>query len=349
MALLFTLPFLSFFLLPPSLPGLLFCFAAFGCLPLLPSLREALLPTDLEPYYIDTNYEKDPRIFSNSFRQKIEIIVSQRSLGSRGVLELEQGWREKCLHYYTHLILGRNARLTHPGLIKGNALFLAGAAARSELYVRQNIIARENVQLRALAANGTFIALPGHLTVMRWLDSEGSMVIGQESNITWATSNRTLLLGPGCQLKTLFAPTVRVVSQEQLIENWQQILLNSPSYDQHAIRTTNEELPVFFDKHWATGAIVQGHIKSETDIAIEENCLIAGNIIGHNIVIGKNCRILGNIFALGSITIMPGSTIGHHCSLKTIYARQKVYLHCNVTLHGKALAEKGLHTLYPLP
>ncbi|MGQ9557955.1 MAG: hypothetical protein ACUVTU_08355 [Desulfurispora sp.] len=313
-------------------------------------MREALWPTDLEPYHIDINYEKDPRVFSNSFRQKVAAATNHHYLGNRGKIELEQGlWREKYLLYYTHLILNRLARLSHPCLIKGNALFLGGTVAHSELYVRQNVLVRENVKLRALATDGTFVALPGHLTVMRWLDSGGSMVIGQQSSVTQATSKRTLLLGPGCRLNILFAPTVRIVFQEQLIENWRQLLQASPHPHHRPFQTASADLPVYPDKHIASGTTVAGHIKCEADIHIEDNCLIAGNILGHSITVGNNCCILGNIFALGSITIMPGSTIGQPHLLKTIYARQKIILHGNVTLHGKALAEKGLFTMNPLP
>jgi len=258
-------------------------------------------------------------------------------------------------------------------IVRGSFRCLAGCVFNREIYIQGDAKVGAGTQLQAIAVDGNLI-LGHHIQVMRWVDCQGSMEIGEKSIIhSRATAGKSLLLQNGTQVKSAFAPLVHTfgvgAGQSAKFEqaappeiNFPAGILNleneSPSsltLDSKLLKKLSHDcwiyngdfrpsqplrvetkLIVQGDCDIPSGSILEKDIKSKRSLSIGAGSICRGNLISdHAMWIGHSCQFYGIVHAGQTLRICAGARGGTENSNVSAFAEETLTVEENVIIHGK--------------
>jgi carbonic anhydrase/acetyltransferase-like protein (isoleucine patch superfamily) len=309
-----------------------------------------------KPIYINQKREKDPRYFAHSFSQMFEkkwknydgtgsILLSHEE----SIIESDKikEYSEVC----ESVIFAENEDFSPP---ERRTVFI------KEIYAKKNAYIHGELQIRAIACIQNMYISNG-TEIIRWVDAEGLLVIGDHCNLgISATSGLELVVGKNCKFHRLYAPKIRIgqyhdKENSEPLQNKdpkiyrlvpkKEIKRNLKYLDDTMLNENNIADFSIVSKHDVVileDLILQGHIRSQKGVQICDNAVVCGNIFAEeDIVIGINACILGNIFTQGNITFEKGAVVGQKDRIYSIISRGRIEFAEDSFVYGYVSSEAG--------
>lgn len=320
---------------------------------LLPIVTSALSNEhDEEILEINQDNTKDPRYFSNSFKRKF--LTAYRQYEATGEFVMS---RKEDLHVET--VIHHSEALTSDKMLylKENCTYAAHSTFNKEIYAERSICIGNNTTVRGIAAEEQVIT-GERLNVIRWIDGDQMVRIGDYSNLGQSVSSGELVVvGRQTSFRRLFAPRLffghdqemrihvelpSVIVNSNIVRDCHIILPDGDtnSYEFEGTIVTDKDVKV------TNGMIIKGAISTQGNIMIESNCIVHGNMFAEkNIFIGKSSKIYGTIFSQENITLSDEVEVGVQGKIKSIVARETITIGTNVNVYGYISCEKGGKTL----
>ena len=267
-------------------------------------------------------------------------------------------------------------------VVEGDFSCGAGSTLAREVCVRGNASIGTDSLVQALAADGDLL-LGDRTAVARWLDSNGELTLGAESNVgARVTSLKRIRLGSGARSSSLYAPEVvspgwdgQFPNQAEASSGLLEIVfpdasesadpslkaagLDSKNFHQLgpdtwlykgdlrplvAVRLA-KKLVVRGDCHLPDSSVVEADIKVSKSLALGPSCVSKGNLVaGKNIYLARACRFSGLIHAGASLLLSRETRGLREQGPVAVYAHDTLSLENNVAVRGK-LAAGGLVTV----
>jgi len=303
-----------------------------------------------EPIFINQSKIKDPRYFAKSFTKsffdrwsvydnsgKIKISKSE-DLDLADLVEKFDG-------EYNNVI----ASEFYDFIPSGHARF------NKEIMVMQNAYLYGDIQIRAIKCMKDMIIGQG-ITVLRWVDAEGYLMIREHSDAGLsASSAHALGIGKNVKFKRLFAPVINIaMPQVKEIDPTKDIYGLIPNNHVRRDLDTVGEFDVDESRIWdysiasnqqvsiQEDIIIQGHVRSVKGVRLLDRSIVCGNIFANqDIYIGRDVTVLGNIFTHGNIYLQDNVEIGQPHRISSIVASGTIDFGLNTRVFGYVHSEKG--------
>ncbi len=303
-----------------------------------------------EPIFINQSKIKDPRYFAKSFTKsfferwsvydnsgKIQISKSEE-LDLADLVDHFEG-------EYNNVI----ASEFYDFIPDGPAQF------NKEIMVMQNAYIYGDIQFRAIKCMKDMIIGQG-ISVLRWVDAEGYLMIREHSDAGLSASSATVLgLAKNVKFKRLFAPVINIAMDNAPdINPSRDIYGLVPIHDVRRDLDTVSEFDVDESKiapfsivsnHEVSihdEIILQGHIRSFKGVRVADRAVICGNIFANqDIYIGRDVLILGNVFTHGNIYLQDNVEIGQPHRISSIVASKTIDFGLNTRVFGYVHSEEG--------
>jgi predicted acyltransferase (DUF342 family) len=325
-------------------------FLFFILLPFLPGIKEVVKPLDASPLSINMNYSKDPRYFGTSFKEILKKALGTEDLSDR--TQLITLSKNETVEIVSNKTIPPASAVDHVLYVTGNLISPEDVTFHKEIYVLGKVSIGAKNMLRALAAEGK-ISLAHKTTVIRWVDSEGSIVVEDTCDLGWSVSSgHKLTIGPTCRFRRLYGMPIITWGREAKYE--------SP-YTEQAYEEIGDAA-IISDKEWTVfppltkidkavisrqnlrikqKCLLSEDVKTNHKLVLEEGVRIKGNVFAESgITIGPSARILGNVFSQGDIHIGKGTKIGNDGLTKSVVARGEVILNQDVVIYGYVVSGK---------
>lgn len=317
--------------------------------PFWPGYKELKRGQDNDNLYIKKDYVKDPRYFGLSFRNLLEPFLGQISELSAGqTLEIDLSKKEL-------IILGQiekqqafaEDKIT---IFPEDTILLPKSTFLKEVYALKKLEAGEMCELRAVAIDDDGYLHQG-VKIIRWIDTQGSLVVENDCDLGISASSETKLMlkGKNCIFKRLFAPIIEIGLAEEFVNDYGSIELqkypeyNDVDYDIEKIKENS-----VFVKNIVThkkfvvhsSATIIGSVKAYKDMCLEENAKIFGNVFcERDLVIGNGCRITGTVFVQGCLKVGNNVVLGEKGKIKSVIVRKNIVFGTGIVIHGFVLTE----------
>lgn len=319
-------------------------------LPLAPAIIEAIWRKDASP--IPTRKDDgDIRNFARSLRRYIEplqedladctarnaIVESRLSDGAYVLLVGKEGMYdvpEDTVH--TLVLFARQCSLPD------NLTFTKDVYAAHCFYS-----GRRNYFRALLGEDDLYLGEGAH--VLRWIHSEGKIVIGQQSRIFGrASSEKAIYFSRGCTFERTHAPAIFTSPASELQPATEDTPGNALPQKIHKLGRSriNGDLHLGSDEMLLGNIIVTGSIrvderthifgsaKGNGDIEVREQVEIQGSLVSTKTIrLASNCYVKGPLLAENEIVIGPGTQIGTPNSLTTVSA-PRIRIAPDCVVHG---------------
>lgn len=302
-------------------------------LPFLPAAWEMKAKRDDGNLFIRNSYVRDPRYFSDSFKQLLFKSTGDKSLISDGMkirLSKEEILRvgeelppDEELHSNI-TVFKKAARVKEETYFEAEAVFL-----------KDCVIGRKSM-LRAAASLGNCDLEEG-VEVLRWIDADGALTAAKDCNLGVSVSSDNLVsLQRGCRFKRIFAPEINLgpspklmppstvaipqgflaVEFDNLIDDYKKIEAGSVIKSHVVSRNKKRGFVIERD------SVIWGSVKAHGELHIEDNVLILGNVFcDKDIRIGNNVRIMGDVFTHCGLQAGVGCVFGQMGKIKSVVSR----------------------------
>jgi len=322
-------------------------FFVFCLLPFVTGLREFSKKADAEPLKINMDYLRDPRYFAHAFKKILTDSFSPQ--GAVKGLRLVGLSKQEAVQVVDSATVSGGGVVEDVYYVKGNLESAEKALFEKEIYVGGTATIGEENQLRALACDGD-IRIARGTKIIRWIDAEGSLVVGKGCRLgTSASSGQGLAVGSGCSFKRLYGFPVVAGAAAGNLPPTKDAAAVDPIVCECIERDREEVQPYenvncnIITSHSLTigdHAVVRGHIKTHGKCTIGAGVTIAGNVFAEEEVqIGPGSRILGNLFSQGQVVCNAEATIGLAGKTKSLIGKKGVVLEEGVRVYGQVLTE----------
>ncbi len=330
---------------------------------------------------IDPSYIRVENYFSQSFRAKV-----------KEWLQLPGAWSEDKKDLF--IVKGsEKIRVTGPLQIEAGAHsaeilvvrgeFGCGPCCRlsSEILARGNARIGAGSQMQAITADGSLV-LENSVTVARWVDSMGEMVLDADCRIgARATSRTAIRLGPGAGAGSVYAPAVTSANWDGRIPALESVPVEEPielprpeagleppadlaraGLDLKKLHVLSPDtwlyngdwktslaihsrakLVVKGDCRLASNSILDQDVKAGHSLHLEASSVARGSLVaGRNLVLGEGCRFNAVLHAGNSILLSRGVR-GVAVDLPVAaYAVEHLHVEDNVAVQGKLAGGIGV-------
>lgn len=237
-----------------------------------------------------------------------------------------------------------------------------------ELYALGNCRIGARSRLQALAADGSVFLEPGVL-VMRWLDAEGGVEIGEDCEIHGRVSSRkTVRLAAGARVGSVCAVEIAAcdvrepgeapsepTSESVVIPPLAPDALKEAGADPRRLVRLSADTWVYDGDlrlkaplDLRTKLVVKGHlrcpgrsilredVKAVRSLVLGEHCWCRGSLVaGTDVIVGAGSRFEGVIHAGREVRLGSGTRGLRDGAPVVVSARGKLYLEDNVVVRGK--------------
>lgn len=334
----------------------LILFFLFVLMTAFPFLLSRFIPKESEPatLVVQNHNKKDPRYFANSFETIMEKALdhyeTKQQEGEDRVLTLSH---QEDFVYATELpnsydvvdniVVAPTSLTTNP-----EAVF------KKEIFAKADATVSEGNTLRAIKANSLIIR--SNCKILRWADGTESTYVGKNCQLGVSCSSQEKLSIEGdCQFQKLYAKEIHIghfpnsqkdvtntispdqVIEDKLLRNAKEITENT-TLDQTII--TNHTLRV------GAHSTIKGHIKSQRQIILGPGTTVYGNVIAEKgIILQEGCRVFGDIFSQTFICIDQKCVVGQAGKIKSMVARENIYLSEGCIAYGFIGCESHGHII----
>ena len=206
---------------------------------------------------------------------------------------------------------------------------------------------------------GRAVRLGRGTCVQRWVDSLGSLSVGEDCNLgVSASCSHELWVGSGCSFKRLYAFPIMAggragLADALLVSLESKFVLVCEDFDplgsggaerflSHVPAHSRKSSSIITHVSLEVGeyTVVCGHIKAYGDMILGKNVVVSGNLFAEGvIVIGEGCRILGSVFSHGRVVIQAGAVVGSTGEIKSVIGKKGVRLEQGASIYGLVMTE----------
>jgi predicted acyltransferase (DUF342 family) len=231
-----------------------------------------------------------------------------------------------------------------------------------EVYATGSVLVGAGAVCRAILAE-LDLHLSRDTTVLRWAHAGRDVHVESGSTLFGRLSaDGSIRLEVGCRFERLNAPRIECAPEGV---SWR-AYAPSPAGDREPLR--HEDVPHVIDVaggRWlirrlklpagsfvrsdlvvigpatiGRGARIEGSIKSQSDLHLEDGVVVTGSVVsGGNIVLGAGCRVHGPVLAEDSVFMKVGNVAGTPDDPTTISAR-RIWIEPGVIAHGTIWARE---------
>jgi predicted acyltransferase (DUF342 family) len=320
-------------------------------IPLIPVIMAVREKKDYAPLPVNLEYTKDPRAIAKYFDQYFADSFAEDTL--------QAGDIPKSKKLGTLEVVGDTF---NKSTYKNMVYLLSSVKIPKGLRFEREVISRNELEVgdgcyvRVIKAEKK-LKLGRECCIVRWIDAEGPIIVGENSHINIAGSSSTIHLAKGVTFNRLYGLPILTSPNFDFKKNLQHIRdehLDEAAIEENLLYLPNEEYKIKKDVKIFRSMVTQGDlliesdvkifgsIKTNGDIFLDENCFVDGNIIAEgDITIGKNCFITGNLFSRGRILISPYTQIGTSESTKSVIAQKEIHLAEHVAIFNYLLTDKS--------
>jgi NDP-sugar pyrophosphorylase family protein len=308
-------------------------FALLLALPAIPSMFELLRPQDDGKLAIANGYVRDPRFFGASFRRMLAPFLERADDDKR--FATETVWRDtESIRFAPHLLIEDDERVR--GVLIGDDVRIGDGAGIRDAFGREHVAIADGAVVRTAASDGT-LTIGAGVRVLRWIDAEGDIVVGEGSVLgASASSAAGLELNSGVRFERAWGRPVRAFTNRTIVPP-------EPPSAKHRLTASVlredviEQCPIVLEQ----GARVNGSLKVYGDAYLEAGVHVRGHLIAQgSVYLGPDARVDGNIFAEGDVILDTGAHVGAG-GYKTVYCTGIATLADGVTVDGWIVAEGG--------
>jgi predicted acyltransferase (DUF342 family) len=350
-------------------------FAALICAHFISAYRSWWASRGEQPSDIDPDYVKLEDYFGRSFRLKVSEWLDSpiRACMPDGTLLIKKGKEQ--IRASGSLNCPPQSTSDEILVVRGSFRCGEDCAFSREIYAYEDAAVGAGTRVQSIAADGNLV-LGSNTHVARWVDSIGNLEIGKGCCVgARATAGNVLSLQNGARVRSAFAPTICVSSdQRETIKERAKALIpeivipqlvagsgKSPqktktggvdSRELHMLNTEcwlyhgdlkpsapiriNTKLIVKGDCVLPSGSVVEGDLKAEGNFRIGADSVCRGNVIADgDIWFGPASRFHGIVHAGKALHLSSGVRGGTESALVAVYAADTVTIEDDVIVHGK--------------
>lgn len=316
-------------------------------IPFIPGVIELRRPRDAAPLFIDMEHTKDPRYFGKSFRSVMNKYVQSYPL-RQGIRDIPLSQTEEVL-ISGSCSVPAGKQVNHILCIAGDLTSEGNVYFQKEIYATGDVVTGSSNVLKAIASDGR-IRLDSHTRVLRWVDADQEIEVGEGSHLGISLScGGELRIAQDCTFQRLFGfPILTGFTDHPDIHKD-----HAPEHEISGGQDSPRNISTI-----PRGSRIEKDLIVKNDLRIEDNCLISGNIktysglvIGahvtvngnifseEDITIGEHAVIDGNIFSQGRVIIQGNAQIGKKGQMKSIIGKSGVDLGPNICVYGYIMTE----------
>jgi len=332
-------------------------------------------------FEIDVDYIRMENFIPQSFRLKVKewLQLPDVTEGGAGERIIRKGKEE--ISVTGPLVVEEAERSNQILIVEGD--FKCGPECEfdKEIYVEGDARIGRETSLQSLAADGNLVLEDG-VSVARWIDSAGEMVIGSGCRaVARITSQTAIRLGKGTKALSVFA-------REVSTPGWQdrpagattpvpETLLELPSpadgpmpaevaqkagLDAGLFTTLGSEswryagdfepsvplrikgnLIVKGHCRLPEGSVVEGNLKTAKWLVVGARSVCEGSVVaGGDLCIGSACVLRGVTHAGGSVLVRSGVRARRDGALTVVYSGEQLLVETDVFIAGKLAAAGGV-------
>lgn len=329
---------------------LLFIAAVMMFIPIIPVIMAIRDKKDVKPLSVNLEYSKDPRAIAKYFNQYFLESFNEKKLKENTTLEsMKLGKLEVISDTFSKPVYDNMVYVLNEAVVP------KGIVCKREIIARDNLTLLDNCTIRVIKAEKK-LTIGKNCCVQRWIDVEGSMTIGENSNINISSCSSVMHLSKGVIFNRLFANPILSASTFKFQHNFklhEEMLVKKSAIEDNLLYIQDKshsiaENKIIFNSIVTQGTLlvdkhvkIYGSIKANKNVKIANNCFVLGNIISEgNISIGENCFIMGNLFSRNKISIGKYSQIGTSEHTKSVVAKKEISLAEHVTVFNYILTDK---------
>jgi len=320
-------------------------------LPFVPGIFELILKKDAAPLFISMEYIRNPRYFGRSFKGLLHKATAGFTL-SPGLRDIRLSKDEK-IEITGPLNIPAKKEINNMLYIIGGLISGNNVQYKKEAYVIENADIGHDNTIQAMAGDGN-IVIGERVNLLRWIDANGDIVIGEGGDLGISvSSDNKLCLARNCLFRRLFGMPIATGPDwlGTIIDSVELESLPESSHRRLSFkRKTDTSVPqgtVLYENVVFTGdvkigkdSVLKGSIKSYGKLTLEENVTVLGNIFAEgDIIIGVNARIGGHVFSQASIYIAGRTVISCMDTIKSVIGKKSIRIEQNVIIYGYVTTE----------
>jgi len=316
-------------------------FALAVLIPLVPAIREIRKPRDDGRLHISEAYVRDPRFFGRSFRAKLAPFVEEAhkdaNYSANVALRTDEATR-----WSPDLRIADGERVR--GIAVGDRVVVGAGAGIRDAYGLDTLNCEADVTTRTLTSGGD-MRIGEKVNVLRWVDAEGAIVVGDDTNLgVSASGGHSVTLGDRVKFQRVWGKPViskTTATQRFALEN-----ISGLKHVAQENVLARRPVVIYGPLRISAGTILESHVKVHGDLQIEAGVRIAGSVIARgNITFASDVIVDGHVFSENDIYLGPGTRVGAAGGVKTVYAAGRAYLADDVEINGWLVAEDGGETV----
>jgi predicted acyltransferase (DUF342 family) len=330
---------------------------------LIPAILEWVEKSDAEPLRVVREQDMNIRHFAISFRSQVQTFFDDHSVDVDDPRQpFDALWhvdepvsfvgREQYPEFQAEEV---DARLVHRVLIGASAMILPGEMVFSEeVYCCGPLLCGDRTAFRALFSEHG-ITLGDECVVVRWLHSDGTVQIGERSQLFGRLSaNRKAIIGRDCEFERMSSPIIQFSSSSVrrgkpvVREDWPPPsdieVIDHRTWRSGGDIVVDESSSVKFNliakKMIRLGIQVEicGDLKAHDTLEIGAGSIIRGAIVSRGpICIGDDCLVKGPVISETAIEIASGCVIGTP-GMPTTVSAPRITAACGTQVSGSIWA-----------
>jgi len=303
--------------------ALLLLYCCMLMVPFVPAAMELFNPKDDEHLHINMNYTKDPRYFGRSFRKILNNALGTEELAG-GTKQVKLS-KDEVVEIAESKSISSGQSLDKVQYIIGDLSSDKGVEIKSDVYIKGKATIGADNSLRAMACDGD-VSLGNGSQVVRWVDAEGSVVVGSGCKLGFScSSGKVLKLDKGCKFKRLFGKPIVTYNHVEAKDGEEQ-----PTSARTAVPKEVETIEdvatlvkgdlklssSYYKGKRVENLIVKGDLTIDAGVVLGSSVSVYGKV-----VIGKGAKVLGDVFSEGAVDVKEGAAI-----LGNVFSQRGVYL-----------------------
>ena len=309
--------------------------------PAIATIREVRWPRDQGRLRIPEQYERDPRWFGRSYREKLAgfVAAARGDESYRADLKLRV---DEATHWAPDLTVPPGERVR--GIAGGERIRVGHDAGIRDAYALESLDVERDVVARTLTSDGT-LHVGTAVRILRWIDADGEITVEAGANLgVSASSGSRVLLADGVRFERVWGKPV--MSRAAAAAPF-------PLPDRK--RTTRigpgdvepgKPIVVYGPLRITSGTSIHSDIKVHGQLDVETGVRISGNVIARgDVTLASDVHVEGHVFSERDVWLGPACRVGRHAGTKTVYAAGRVVIASDVEVAGWVVAEGGGQTI----
>ena len=308
--------------------------------PAIPSIREVRWPRDEGRLRIPEQYERDPRWFGRSYREKLAGFVAAARGDESYQADLKLRTDEET-RWAPDLTIPPGERVR--GIAVGERIRVGHGAGIRDAYALQSLDVERDVVARTLTSDGVLHLGPS-VSILRWIDADGEIAVDTGANLgVSASGGARVTLADGVRFERVWGKPVTsrtgATAPFPLVERKDATLIGAAAVE------TGKPIIVYGPLRIARGMNIRSDIKVHGPLDVESGVRISGNVIARgDVTFASEVFVEGHVFSEQDVWLGPGCRVGRHPGTKTVYAARRVVIANDVEVEGWIVAEGGGQT-----